>query len=98
MPNVVGLNVTQATAVLIQSGIVPNDGLVSGSSTPNVGYFATWPVTINWVKNAAVKSGLVITQSPSSGTTNVALNAAVTLTASNYPMGVSSQYTAGGYT
>ena len=97
MPNVVGLNITEATANLILAGITPDNGLVSGNYV-TIGYFSQWPITITWIKAPGIKPAQVTAQSPASGTTNVAFNAAINLTVSNFPMAVSSQYSAGGYT
>ena len=90
------MNVLMATSTLIQAGITPDNGLVSGNFT-TVGYFDKWPITLSWVKSNAVP-GTVTVQSPAAGTPNVAYNAAVNLTVSNYPVSVASQYSAGGYT
>ena len=94
MPNVVGLGWQQATAALIQAGVTPNDGCVPGNYT-SLGYFDTWPVTLTWVKSTS-KPGIVTAQSPAFNS-NVAFNAAVALTVSNFPASVSDRYSAGGY-
>ena len=52
------------------------------------GYFQSDPVILAWQKSAAVKPGFVISQVPTSGTTNVVANSAMTLTVSNYPVSV----------
>ena len=98
MPNVVGVNVSAATAALIVAGITPNNGTVANSSTPTLGYFADWPVGITWVvRSAGHAPGVVTAQTPAAGTTNVALGAAVTLTVANFPNGVANEYSGGGY-
>ena len=93
MPNVVGLSCQQATTALIQAGVTPDNGSVSGNYT-NLGYFDTWPVSIIWAKSTQ-KAGTVTAQSPASGNT-VAFGVSVTLTASSYPVSVSSMFSAGG--
>lgn len=95
MPNVVGTNAYMAVTTLIQAGIVPDNGQLPGNYT-SVGYFDVWPVTINWVKSTS-PPGVVTAQSPASGTPNVAFNASVNLTVSNYPVSVASLFNAGGY-
>ena len=96
MPNVVGMGISQATTTLIQAGITPDNGLLPSAGFVNIGYFDKWPIALNWIKSTA-PSGQVTAQSPAAGTTNVAFNATVTLTVSNFPMAVSNLYSAGGY-
>lgn len=84
MPNVVGLEYPAALASLVTAGI----------RVLPLGYFQTDPVLLVWLKNLAVKPGFVISQTPSSGTTNVVPNSAAVFTVSNYPMSVA--YPAGG--
>lgn len=96
MPQCVGLGWQQATTVLIQAGVTPNDGLVPGSSYVNVGYFDNWPVAITWLKTTAAKPGVVTAQTPAFNSA-VAFNAAVNLTVSAFPMAGADRYTAGGY-
>ena len=98
MPNVVGVGVYQATTSLISVGIVPDNGLLPTGSFVNLGYFDKWPVSLTWVKQAGTPAGQVISQLPTSGTTNVVLNTPVTLTVSNFPFSVADRYSAGGYT
>jgi beta-lactam-binding protein with PASTA domain len=84
MPNVVGLEYPAALASMVAAGVrvIP------------LGYFQSDPVMLNFVKNASVKAGFVISQVPASGTPNVAVNSVATLTVSNYPVSVA--YPAGG--
>lgn len=97
MPALVGLNWQQATAVLIQASITPDNGLVPGTVYPTVGYFDKWPVTITWVVGGSgVLPGQVTAQLPAAGVT-IAFNAPISLTLANYPMGISNLYSAGGY-
>ena len=95
MPNVVGTNWQQATAALIQAGVVPDNGTLPTYSYVQLGYFDKWPVALNWIKSAA-PAGQVTAQSPAA-LSAVAFNAAVTLTVASPPMGVSDRYSAGGY-
>lgn len=78
MPNVVGLELPAAQKALESAGV-----LVLSS----IGYFGTWPITVNW-QSSTKPASTVLTQSPSSGAT-VAANAAITLSAAEFPMGVS---------
>jgi beta-lactam-binding protein with PASTA domain len=84
MPNVVGLDYPAALASMVAAGV----------RVLPFGYFTTDPVLLNFVKNAAVKPGFVISQVPASGTTNVVANSTATLTVSNFPVSVA--YPAGG--
>lgn len=77
MPNVVGLELAAAQLSLQNAGV-----LVLSS----IGYFGTWPITVKW-QSANKPPSTITAQSPSSGAT-VAANAAVTLTAAEYPFGV----------
>ena len=95
MPNVVGVNLQQATATLIAAGVIPNDGVLPGTQYPVVGYFDKWPVAVNW-QRSAYPPGFVVAQSPAASS-GVAFNSAVSLTLSAPPLGVSTLYTAGGY-
>ena len=96
MPNVVGTNVQQATATLIQAGIVPDNGSLPTNGYTQLGYFDRWPVSVTWVKSIAVKPGQVIAQTPTAASV-VAFGAAVLLTVSSYPFSVSNMFSAGGY-
>jgi beta-lactam-binding protein with PASTA domain len=78
MPNVVGLNIDEATAALETAGVL---------NTQVLGYFGTWPITVNWEPEANVAPGIVASQSPAA-TDTVDENSAVTLTASNLPVAV----------
>lgn len=97
MPNVVGMNVSQATAALIQAGVVPDNGLLPTGTYVNIGYFDKWPVALTWIKQAGAPPGQVISQSPAAGAIGVTLNTPVALTVSNHPMGVSDRYSSGAY-
>lgn len=77
MPNVVGLIYEDAQTSLITAGV-----LVPGS----IGYFGTWPITINWIKSTKAVF-FVTAQSPAS-TTTVTPNSSVTLTVSQPPFSV----------
>lgn len=78
MPNVVGLNIDEATAALETAGVL---------NTAGVGYFGTWPITVNWEVESGVAPGIVAAQSPAASDT-IAENAAVILTTSNLPVAV----------
>lgn len=96
MPNLLGAELyIQATAELIKAGIVPNIGLVSNTSTPNLLYFGVWTVQIIWVKSNA-RPGIVVGQDPPAGST-VAFGAPIVLTVASFPMSVSSLYTGGAF-
>jgi len=71
MPNVVGLNLQDAQTSLTNAGI-----LVPSS----IGYFGNWPITVNWLSGTF---DVVTAQNPSSGTTNIVANSAVTLSVGN---------------
>lgn len=77
MPNVVGLNLQEAQLALQQAGV-----LVPAS----LSYFSDWPVTAIWRSGGL--PGIAQSQSPNSGA-QVAVNASVTLTLGQYPMGIS---------
>ena len=96
MPNVIGVDWQQATAALIQAGVVPNNGTLPGSTYVNLGYFDVWPVDLNWVAGTGVRPGFVVNQSPSNGSA-VDPNSTVLLTVANFPFGVADLYSAGGY-
>ena len=95
MPTVTGVSWQQATATLIQAGIVPDNGSVPGQFT-NLGYLDTWSVAISWVKTSAAAPGIVTAQSPAPGG-NVAFDAAINLTVSSHPIAVADMFSAGGY-
>ena len=84
MPNVVGLVYPAALNALVAAGV----------RVLPLGYFQADPVTLTWVQTTAAKTGVVTAQSPASGATNIAANAAVTLTVANYVTSVA--YPAGG--
>ena len=77
MPNVVGLELAAAQLALQNAGV-----LVLAS----IGYFGTWPITIDWIRSNTPPS-TVTAQNPASGA-SVAANAPVTLTVSDYPVSV----------
>lgn len=77
MPNVLGLELRAAELSLQQAGVL---------NLASLGYFGTWPITAKWVKSASPPS-TVTAQSPSSGS-QIAANAAVTLTMAEFPTGV----------
>lgn len=106
MPNLVGLNYRAATAVLIEAGVVPNDGSVPSSANPpaTVGYFAPWPVAINWQPGAP--ADMVTAQNPAAGQSvtvsptwgpGESYTAPITLTVNAPRVAVSSQFTAGAF-
>lgn len=106
MPDLVGLNFRAATVVLIEAGVVPNDGSVPtlDNPAPTVGYFAPWPVAIVWQRGAPVD--VVVAQSPAAGqpvtvTSRTPLNESytppITLTVNAPRVAVSSQFTAGAF-
>lgn len=103
MPNVVGLNVPEATASLEAAGVV---------NTGFLGYFGTWPISIQWVpleiftwgslwgeflwsqvnwnQGAGVNNeevGIVSTQLPLENVV-VTVNSPITLTVFQYPIAV----------
>ena len=84
MPNVVGLEYPAALAALVAAGV----------RVLPLGYFQADPVTLVWVQNSGVAPEFVIAQSPASGATGIAANAAVQLTVSNLAVAVA--YPAGG--
>lgn len=94
MPNVVGVNLQQATTYLIQARIAPDNGALPNGSFTVVGYFDKWPVTISWVKGS--KPGIVLAQTPAAGLP-AAFNTPVTLTVASFPFSVADKYSAGGY-
>jgi len=96
MPNVVGSNWQQATAALIQAGVVPDNGSLPSGTYKQLGYFDKWPVTLTWAKSAIAKPGIVTAQSPASSA-SVALNDPIALTVASPPMSVCDRYSAGGY-
>lgn len=77
MPNVVGLQIPAAQLALQNAGVL---------APASIGYFGTWPISITWRQQAGTP-GVVTAQSPTNGAT-VAANAAVTLTATEYRLGV----------
>ena len=83
MPNVVGLEYPAALQAMVTAGVrvIP------------FGIFQTDPCNIAFTSLAA-RPGFVTAQVPSAGTTNVAANSAVQLTAGRFPVGIA--YPAGG--
>lgn len=77
MPNVLGEEYVLALNNLQTAGVV---------NPSSIGYFGTYPVTIDWIKSTKTP-GSVTAQSPVSGTT-VAVNSAVILTVSQFPVGI----------
>lgn len=71
MPNIVGLELADATQKLTTAGVL---------NTSTLGYFGTWPITAVW-QTSSFAPTVVISQSPNSGAT-VAVNSAVTLNVS----------------
>lgn len=112
MPNVVGLDWQQATAYLIQAGIVPDNGLLptnnpAGGSYVVLGYFDAWPIQMQWVRGSGTV-GFVTAQAPAAGATVPAYTVSavsvsahyippITLTANSFPFGIADKYSAGGY-
>lgn len=82
MPNCVGLEYEAALQAMVQAGV----------RVLPLGYFQADPVSIAWVPSA-VGPGVVTAQTPSAGA-NVAANSNVTLSCSQFPVGVA--YPAGG--
>jgi beta-lactam-binding protein with PASTA domain len=107
MPNLVGLNYRVAIATLIEADIIPNDGSVPAKlakGVPTVGYFAPWPIAINWQKGKP--EATVTVQYPAAGqpvtvTSSIPVNASytppITLTVNAPTVGVSNQFTAGAF-
>ena len=96
MPNVVGTNWQQATAAMIQAGVVPDNGSLPSGTYEQLGYFDKWPVSLTWIKNSALKPGQVTAQSPTSASI-VTLGDPVSLTVVSYPFSVANMFSAGGY-
>ncbi len=78
MPNVIGQELIPAQNAIQAAGILVPPLLV------NIG----WPITILWQKSASAP-GIVLAQNPIAGVT-VAINGAMSLTCSEYPLGVAS--------
>lgn len=106
MPNLVGLNWRAATMTLIEANVIPNDGSVPtlDNPPPTVGYFAPWPVAINWVRGNP--ENVVTAQSPAAGQPVTVANTTpvsetytppITLTVNAPKIAVSSQFTAGAF-
>jgi beta-lactam-binding protein with PASTA domain len=75
MPNLIGLELSSTQGALQTAGVlVPN----------SIGYFGTWPITVNWQASVASK-GTVTVQVPASGAT-VAINPAIVLVVSEFPI------------
>lgn len=107
MPNLVGLGVQQAVVTLIEADIIPNDGLVPTNDNPpgTVGIFDPWPVAVKYAPGTP--EGVVSAQSPIAGAPVVVTKtltsgngyvAPIVLTVNAPALGISSQFTAGGYT
>lgn len=77
MPNIVGLELPAAQAALQSAGVL---------NLSSIGYFGTWPITVSWQRSTKPPS-TITAQSPPNGAT-VAVNAAISLTAAEYPVGV----------
>lgn len=77
MPNVVGLNLSEATDAMESAGVL---------NTNLLGYFGTWPITVNWIEDSnepnAVPADIVVAQNPFF-TATIPVNSPVTLTVSN---------------
>lgn len=78
MPNLVGLEYPVALANLINAGL----------RVQPFGYFQADPVILTWQKSVGSPPGLVLAQTPASGTLNVVANSPMALTVSSFPMGV----------
>ena len=81
MPNVVGEQLWAGIALLQKTGVI-NQGLL--------GYFLPFPVTVKWTATPGKSEppdNVISAQSIASGT-DVAPNAALTLSVSGLPMGV----------
>jgi beta-lactam-binding protein with PASTA domain len=75
MPNLVGAQLS-GTQTILQAASVLN---------PNsIGYFGAWPIAVKWQASALPK-GTVTAQSPAPGP--VAVNPAISLTVSEFPLG-----------
>lgn len=75
MPNLVGIELSGTQALLQTAGVLnPN----------SIGYFGPWPITVKWQSSASPK-GTVTAQSPAPGP--VAVNPAINLTVSEFPLG-----------
>lgn len=77
MPNVVGLELTEAETSLETAGVL---------NLAAIGYFGTWPITVDWIE-AEVEPFFITAQSPAPNTT-IGQNSTVTLTVANAPIGV----------
>lgn len=74
MPNLIGVLLWQAIALLQDAGI-----LVPAS----IGYFGTYPISVKWVP-AVINRGFVVAQSIIAGV-NVKPNTPILLTVNNFP-------------
>ncbi len=77
MPNVVGEEYQEAINAIVSAGVAVPD---------RWSIFATTTIAITWIPSA-MPSGTVIAQSPASGD-SVEPNSPVTLTVSDFPIGV----------
>lgn len=77
MPDVVGLTLADAQASLQTAGVL---------DLTSLGYFSTWPVTVDW-RTSSSPFETVTAQSPASSST-VTENSSVTLTVAAASVGV----------
>ncbi len=97
MPNVVGLNISEATVALIQAGIVPDNGLLPSGNFNILGYFAQWPITLTWFKKPGTVPGIVTAQQPLAGSIGVALGDSIAFEVADFPFSVADRWSAGAY-
>ncbi len=106
MPSVVGLHYRAAIAALIEADVMHNDGSVPAvdNPPPTLGVLAPWPVSLQW--RTGSPEGRVVEQIPAAGQPIFVSDAwdprdaytpPITLAVNAPRMGVSGQYTAGGY-
>lgn len=78
MPNLVGRNLQDATAMLQAVGVL---------NPLTIGYFGIWPISAAWTPRKSQPSGVVTAQSLAAGTSTT-VNAPITLAVTDYPMSV----------
>lgn len=77
MPNVVGLELTEAETSLESAGVL---------NVAALGYFGAWPITVDWINSQ--QAPYTITGQTPAANSSVNANSAVTLTAVIVPIGV----------
>lgn len=76
MPNLVGTQLSGTQATLQAASVLDLNA---------IGYFGTWPIAVKWQPSVSPK-GTVTVQSPAFNTA-VAVNPAINLTVSEFPLG-----------